>query len=83
VVTVGGSAPSSGSVLGTWAPSPPPEPVGRGLSRPTAPGAGGLPAAARPADLELERDPASVLALSDALGAALGEECDLRGLEEA
>jgi hypothetical protein len=43
--------------------------------------------AARPLDLDFdfdfERDPVSVLALSDALGAALDEECDLRGVEEA
>jgi hypothetical protein len=62
--------------------------VSHGVARSTAPGGTGAPAA-RPLDLDFdfdfdfERDPVSVLALSDALGAALDEECDLRGVEEA
>lgn len=87
MAAVGASAPGSCSVLGEWAPYTPGSAVGHGFARSTVPLGTGLPAAGRPVDLAVERDHLSVLALgealSEALGAALGEECDLRGLEEA
>jgi hypothetical protein len=85
---LGASAQASLTLLGGWAPSMPGAAVSHGVARSTAPGGTGAPAA-RPLDLDFdfdfdfERDPVSVLALSDALGAALDEECDLRGVEEA